>query len=111
MVDVAPRVIIPKFRPKEDKGWWDRIDRGIRTGWNKELVLQEQRMKENARLEAMTPRKTVEGLGQLVAIIDLQNYLRWDDAEKGCWNDKKFKAEYIRDNPDCRAAKPEKKYI
>jgi len=82
----------------------------MRLGIGKEKVLQEQRMKDNARLEAMTPRKTVEGLGQLTAVFDLQNYLRWDAEHPGCWGDKQFGREFIRDNPEVRAARPDKKY-
>lgn len=104
-------IIIPKFRPKEDRGWWDRVMTGIHLGIGQEKVLQEQRMKDNARLEAMTPRKTVDGLGQLTAVIDLQNYLRWEQANPGCWSDKTFGREYLRDNPEVRARRPEKKYI
>jgi hypothetical protein len=80
-------------------------------GVGKEKVLQENRMKDNARMEAMTPRKTVEGLGQLTAVFDLQNYLRWDQENPGCWGDKTFSREFIRDNPAVRAARPERKYI
>jgi hypothetical protein len=111
MVSTGPNLIIPKFRPKEDKAWWDGVMRGIHLGIGKEKVLQENRMKDNARMEAMTPRKTVEGLGQLTAVFDLQNYLRWDQAERGCWGNKQFVREYLRDNPEARAARPERKYI
>lgn len=104
------QLIIPKFRPADDRGWWQTIERNMRLGIGKEKVLQEQRMKDNARLEAMTPRKTVEGLGQLTAVFDLQNYLRWDAEHPGCWGDKQFGREFIRDNPEVRAARPEKKF-
>jgi hypothetical protein len=111
MLTTGTNLIIPKFRPKEDKGWWQTIERNMRLGIGREHVLTANRMKDNARLEAMTPRKTVEGLGQLTAIIDLQNYLRFDEMHRGCWNDKAFGREYLRDNPEARASRPEKKYI
>lgn len=104
-------IIIPKFRPREDKGWWDAVMKGIHLGIGKEKVLQEQRMKDNARLEAMTPRKTVEGLGQLTAIFDLQNYLRWEQEHPGFWGNKQDSSKFIRDNPIVRASRPEKKYF
>lgn len=104
-------IIIPQFRSKEDKSWWSTIERNMRLGIGQEKVLLQNRMKETARLEAMTPRKTVEGLGQLTAVIDLQNYLRFEHMDPGCWNDKKWSREYIRDNPECRARRPERKYI
>ena len=107
---MSSNIIIPKFRDKTDTAWWDGVMKGIHLGIGKEKVLQEQRMKDNARLEAMTPRKTVEGLGQLTAVFDLQNYLRWDAEHPGCWGDKQFGREFIRDNPEVRAARPEKKF-
>ena len=111
MVQAAPNVIIPKFRPAVDRAWWQTIERNLRLGIGREKVLQENRMKDTARLERMTARKTVDGLGQLTAIIDLQNYLRWDQQMPGCWGDKSFGREYLRDNPEARASRPEKKYI
>jgi hypothetical protein len=104
-------IIIPKTRPKEDTAFWDGIERSIRLGLNKEKVLAEQRQRETARYEAMIPRQTVDGLGQLTAVIDLQTYLRWHHYQPGCWNDKKFGKEFVRDNPAVRAARPERKYI
>ena len=106
----SPNIIIPSTRPQEDRCFWDTIERNIRLGIGKEKVLQEQRMRENARYEAMIPRKTVEGLGQLTAVFDLQNYIRWEQDMPGCWGDKSFSREFIRDNPEVRAARPEKKY-
>jgi hypothetical protein len=107
----SPTVIIPKFRPKEDRAWWDGVMRGIRLGIGKEKVLQEQRMKDMARAEQEIQRKTVDGLGQLTAIIPTDVYLRWDQYAPGCWNDKQFGREFLRDNPSCRAAKPVKRYF
>lgn len=106
-----PDVIIPKFRPKEDKGWWDTVIRNIHLGIGKEKVLIEQRQKEIAEAEKYMKRKTVDGLGQLIGVIDLKTYLLWDQDQRGCWSDKKFKREFFRDNPDARATRPEKKYI
>lgn len=111
MVTTGANIIIPKFRPKEDRGWWQRIEAGIRLGVGQEKVLAENRMKDTARAERMIARKTVDGLGQLTAIIDPQVYLRWQHDQPGCWSDKRFGREFLRDNPECRAARPDKKYI
>ena len=111
MVQAAPTIIIPKFRPKTDTAWWDTVERNMRNGWGRKMVLKEQEMKESARLEAMTPRKTVEGLGQLVGIVDQELYLRWHLQEEGCWNDKNFKRKFLADNPEYKANRPERKYI
>ena len=44
------------------------------------------------------------GLGQLTGRIDIRTYMRWWQQEKGCWNDPTFIKEFLRDNPNCRAA-------
>jgi len=103
-------VIIPKTRPSEDKNWWTVVERNLRLGIGQEKVLAEQRQRETARLEAMIPRKTVDGLGQLTAIIDSETYLRWHHDQPGCWNDKRWGREFLRDNPQVRANRPEKKF-
>ena len=110
MITTSPQVIVPKTRPLEDKGWWTALERSIRLGINKEKVLQEQQMRDTARAEALIERKTVNGLGQLSMVIPPSVYLQWHLSEPGCWNDKKFKADFYRDNPECRASRPVKKY-
>lgn len=110
MVTTGANIIIPRFRPKEDRGWWERVMTGIHLGIGQEKVLAENRMKDTARAERMIARKTVDGLGQLTAIIDPQVYLRWQHDQPGCWGDKTFGKEFLRDNPDCRAARPDKKF-
>ena len=58
----------------------------------------------------MIPRQTVEGLGQLVAVIDPLIYLRHHLDRPGCWDDKKYGREFIRDNAHVRPNRPDKKY-
>ena len=45
----------------------------------------------------------VDGLGQLKATIPARDYFRWHQAERGCWGDKQFIKEWVRDNPDHKA--------
>ena len=107
----APQIIIPSTRPKEDKSFWETIERNIRLGIGRRKVLMEQRQREIARYEQMIPRKTVDGLGQLTAVIDMETYLMWDQVERGCWSNKKFGRNFIKHNPHVRASRPDKKYI
>tara|TARA_R100000808_G_scaffold5110_1_gene15793 strand:+ start:12538 stop:12909 length:372 start_codon:yes stop_codon:yes gene_type:complete len=44
----------------------------------------------------------MDGLGQMTASIDSKSYHYWNAREPGCWNDKKFVREYLRDNPEAR---------
>jgi hypothetical protein len=110
MIDTAPEVFIPKFAPKEDKAWWDKMLRQVIQGEGVEKLRERQEMKAIAQAEQKTQRKTVNGLGQLKAIIPETTYLRWHLAERGCWNDKQFRREFYRDNPELLASRPEKKY-
>lgn len=110
MVEAAPEVFIPKFRPASDKGWWQAICRQMLHGEGLEKLQERREMAAIAQAERVTERKTVDGLGQLKAVIPLKTYLRWDASERGCWNDGQFKREFFRDNPELLAARPGKKY-
>ena len=45
----------------------------------------------------------VDGLGQLKATIPAREYFRWHQAERGCWSDRQFVKEWVRDNESHRA--------
>ena len=51
----------------------------------------------------------LEGVGQLKATIPARDYFRWQQYKPGCWSDKQFVDEYLRDNPACRTKSPDKK--
>jgi len=46
----------------------------------------------------------VEGLGELTSSIDSRSYHYWNNREPGCWNDKQFCKEYLRDCPEARVS-------
>lgn len=52
----------------------------------------------NDRIE----RAFVDGLGQCTMQVDLTAYLLWQLREPGCWSDKQFRREFMRDNPSAR---------
>ena len=110
MVTTSPQIIIPKTPPADDRGWWDTLERNIRLGIGREKVLQEAQMQDAAKAEREIERRTVNGLGQLKMVIPTSVYLQWHLSNPGCWNDKKFKADFYRDNEACRASRPVKKY-
>jgi len=112
MTDTAPQVIIPKFPPQSHRGWWNSMYRQLIEGQGIEKLRERKEIAEIAQAERQVQRKTVEGLGQLKAIIPLTTYLRWDAAERGCWGKegKQFRREFYRDNPELLASRPEKKY-
>lgn len=44
----------------------------------------------------------IDGIGGCTARIDLDAYFYWAMREKGCWSDKQFVKEFLRDNPETR---------
>jgi hypothetical protein len=53
----------------------------------------------------------VEGLGQRTSVIPTRVYFRWQQVDPHFWDDKNNVAKFLRDNPECRAARPVKKYF
>ncbi len=45
----------------------------------------------------------VEGRGQAIGSIPARIYFRWNNMLPGCWRDKQFVAEFLKDNPQCCA--------
>ena len=58
-----------------------------------EMVRKENREIGNAK---------VDGLGQLKATIPAREYFRWHQQERGCWSDRQFVNEWVRDNESHR---------
>lgn len=110
MVEAAPAVFIPKFRPAEDKGWWTRLMRQVVQGEGLEKLQERLEIAAIAKAEESAERKTVDGLGMVKAEIPITTYLRWHEQAPGCWGDKQFRREFYRDNKELLAARPVKKY-
>lgn len=51
----------------------------------------------------------MDGVGQLKATIPAREYFRWQQYKPGCWADKQFVKEFLRDNPAFRAKAPDKR--
>jgi len=47
-------------------------------------------------------RRAIDGLGQCVASVDSYAFQYWNTREPGCWGDKTFVKEFLRDNPAAR---------
>lgn len=61
------------------------------------------RQAEIARVMEATGSARMEGLGQKIGGVDLRTFFRWEKEFPGCWRDKNFIREFLRDNPACRA--------
>lgn len=79
-----------------------QIEQELRTGWLRNQI--QARVDAKKIGKANTARhKSVEGLGQLTARIPLDAVHFWGQKlGYGCWNDKQFIDEFLRDNPDLR---------
>lgn len=56
-----------------------------------------------ARVMEQAGSVKVNGIGQKIAGIDPRTFFRWDQQFPGCWRNKEFVREFLRDNPQCRA--------
>ena len=79
-----------------------QLEKELRTGWQRNQIqaaVEARKFgKENAKRH-----KSIEGLGQLVARIPTTAYHFWGQKlGYGCWNDKEFMDEFLRDNPELR---------
>lgn len=45
----------------------------------------------------------IEGIGQAMMDVDMDEMLFWEQRLPGCWFDSQFRREYARDNPAARA--------
>jgi len=44
----------------------------------------------------------IDGLGECYMRVDADAYYYWENRERGCWSDKKFRREFLRDNAHVR---------
>jgi hypothetical protein len=79
-----------------------QLEKELRTGWHKNRV-EAAAVAKSIKQVNQQKHKSVEGLGQLVARIPLTAYHFWGQKlGYGCWNDKAFMNEFLRDNPELR---------
>lgn len=96
------QIIIPSFK-EQPWSWQAEVERNIRTGIGKEKVMQKEAMARIARAEqALGPTKSIDGVGRKIASIPARMWHRWQREERGCWEDKGFLKDMLRDNPELR---------
>jgi len=96
-------LLIPKWKNGNGSQFMKNLDRYLR--YEVDLEKHEASMREQmARKEnkEMGVAKS-EVLGQLKATIPAREYFRWHQSHRGCWGDKQFIREFMRDNPSFRA--------
>ena len=79
-----------------------QLEKELKTGFQRNRVRAEVEAKQNAIANNQRHR-SIEGLGQLMARIPGDAYHFWGQKlGYGCWEDKGFLKEFLRDNPECR---------
>ena len=79
-----------------------QVEQELRRGWNRNRIEAAIDAKRIAGIN-QNRHKSVEGLGQLMARIPIDAYHFWGQKlGYGCWNDKAFMDEFLRDNPELR---------
>lgn len=56
---------------------------------------------EIAKREHAKGARAIEGLGQLIGVIDPRTYFRWMQEDPDFWKDKKNVDKFLKDNKQC----------
>ena len=114
MDTAAPNIIIPRYRNESfsfqrSLDWMFRSEDEFKE-WKKKMMARDQVAKlKIAQNEQSMQRKTVDELGQVTARYPLNSYMYWHLTRRGCWDNKQFRDEFKRDNPEVRAVRPQQK--
>ena len=96
-------ILLPKWKAGNGSAFMEGLERHLRH--EVDLEKFESRKREimaNEEARRIGNHK-VDGLGQLKAVIPAREYFRWHQQERGCWGDKQFNREFLRDNPQFKA--------
>ena len=96
-------IFIPKWKAGNGSSFMQGLERHIRHHVDLERSESSKRAQE-ANLEARTLGSAkADGLGQLQMVDPAREWHRWNSQYPGCWNDKQFVREFMRDNPELKA--------
>lgn len=90
--------MVQLFSAEEVKGLNDRVLREVPDEKAK-AVLDRASI---ARVLAAAGSVRRDGLGQRAGVVDARTFFRFHQQDPGCWNNKKFRDEFLGDNPHCR---------
>ena len=71
-------------------------------GLHAEEVMARQTMRAIEEANERIGAAAIEGIGQKMMSMDANLYFWWAIREPGCWQDKGFRREILRDNPEVR---------
>ena len=100
-------IFLPKWKEGNGSTFMKNLERHLRYEVNLEKYEAKKREiecgKENQH------GGVIDGVGQLKATIPAREYFRWQQFKPGCWGDKSFVKEFLRDNPSLKAKSFDKK--
>lgn len=87
------------------------VSQELARGWRIEEIKAKHVAAQIGRVNKDREHREVKGLGRLVARIPTTSFAYWNarDGMEGCWNDKQFFNEFLRDNPECKVVNQVKK--
>jgi len=96
-------VFIPKWKAGNGSAFMKNLEKYLKyeVDLEKHEVAMRNALARKENREMGSAR--VDGLGQLKATIPARDYFRWHQQERGCWGDRQFIKEWVRDNPDHKA--------
>lgn len=98
--------------PNISKSKADKLDRVYRYAVDKNQMKRFQYMLRQVQIkravDALNPER-YSPLGEFIGAIDLHTYLQHEINRPGCMGDETYIKEFLRDNPECRGAKVQKK--
>ena len=102
-------IFIPKWKDNQKNGsqFMKNLERHLR--YEVDLEKFEHKKREIECGKENQQGGMLEGVGQLKATIPARDYFRWQQYKPGCWSDKQFVDENLRDNTACRTKSPDKK--
>lgn len=92
----------PLFMLNVDPSLVPQLEAEFRRGWQMKRINAEIKSKTAAKYTQIR-HKAIEGLGQKVGSIPGEAYHFWGiKLGYECWDDKQFRHEFFRDNPQCK---------
>jgi hypothetical protein len=74
---------------------------GLKHYIDEEKAMTRLRQIKTAKIEREKGARSVEGLGQLIGVVDSRNYFRWLQEDPDFWRDGKNIDKFLKDNEQC----------
>jgi hypothetical protein len=74
---------------------------GLKHYVDEEKAMTRLRQLKIAKREHAKGARAVEGLGQLIGVVDARNYFRWMREDPDFWRDSKNIDKFLSDNKQC----------